>query len=307
MPHDDPNLPEAAEWAVRVGDPAFEDWEAFTRWLAESTAHAEAYDRIAAAVAEAAELERAAPAPANDELPAATRHGRRWALGAIAASLAAVLAIGVWQMQGDRYTLETAPGQMRTVALSGGGAIELAGGTRLVLDHDDPRFASLEVGQALFTVQHDADHPFKLKLGDDTVVDVGTVFDARRDEASTSVAVAEGAVMLNPHAQRVRLAPGDTVVRHAGSADYVLNRVPVEQIGEWRQGRLTFRQASLEEIAERLTRATGLSYTAAPGNAAQAYSGSVLIEPLRDDPRSLGALLGVTVTPAGKGWVIGTP
>ena len=307
MPHDDSVREQAAQWAVRVGDPAFEDWDGFTRWLSESPAHAEAYDRVAAAVADAIAVERAEPVPANDEPALPARHTRRWFGGAIAASLVAVLAVGFWQMRDQRYTVETAPGQLRTVALADGGSVELSGGTRLVLDHGDARFASLEAGQALFTVHHDAAHPFSLKLGDDTVVDAGTVFEVRRDSAGTSVAVSEGSVIFNPESQKVRLGSGEMIARAAHSDRYVVTRVPVEQVGEWREGRITFRQASLAEIADRLARASGVAYSAGRGGAVQAYSGSVLVAPLRSEPQSLGPLLGVKVTPAGKGWVIEAP
>jgi transmembrane sensor len=307
MPHDDTVREQAAEWAVRVGDPAFADWDGFTRWLSESPAHADAYDRVAAAVAEAVEVERAQPAPANDEPELPARHTRHWFGGAIAASLAAVLAVGLWEMRDERYTVETSPGQIRTVALEGGGRIDLSGGTRVVLDRDDPRFASLEAGQALFSVRHDASHPFSLKLGDDTVVDAGTVFDVRRDSGGTSVAVSEGSVIFNPESQRVRLASGDMIARAGHSDRYVVSKVPVEQVGEWREGRITFRQASLAEIAERLSGASGIAYSAGRGGAVQAYSGSVLVAPLRSEPQSLGPLLGVKVRPAGKGWVIEAP
>jgi transmembrane sensor len=304
MPHDDPILAQATDWAVRVGDPAFDDWDAFTAWLARDSVHAEAYDRVSTAVAEAAEIEKNRPVAANDEEPA-PRASRRWYAGAIAACLAVVLAIGTWQFRHDRYTLATAPGELRTVTLADGGKIDLEGGTRLVLDHNDARFASLEEGQALFTVRHDPTHPYTVKLGDDEIVDVGTVFDVRRDKTSASVAVAEGAVMLNPDDQGVHLNAGEMVVRQASTNRYVVSQVPVDQVGEWREGRLTFRQASLSEIAERLTRATGVTYSAAAGNAA-AFSGSVVVAPLRDDPRALGPLLGVEVTPAGNRWVIGS-
>jgi transmembrane sensor len=307
MPHDDSVREQAAEWAVRVGDPAFADWDGFTSWLTESPAHAEAYDRVAAAVADAVDVERADPVPANDEPALPARHTRRWFGGAIAASLVAVLAVGLWQTRDQRYTVETAPGQLRTVALADGGSVDLSGGTRLVLDRGDTRFASLEAGQALFTVHHDAAHPFSLKLGDDTVVDAGTVFDVRRDNAGTSVAVSEGSVIFNPDSQKVRLGSGEMIARAGHSDRYVVSRIPLEQVGEWREGRITFRQASLAEIAGRLSRASGIAYSAGRGGAVQAYSGSVLVAPLRDEPQSLGPLLGVKVTPAGKGWVIEAP
>jgi transmembrane sensor len=306
MPHDDPLLQQATEWAVRVGDPAFDDWEAFTRWLSENPAHAERYDRVSAAVAEAAQVVQAEPVAANDEPKVPTRHTRRWATGAVAASLAAVLAVGFWQTRSERYTVQTAPGQVRTIALAGGGSVDLSGGTRLELDRKDSRFASLDAGQALFSVRHDAAHPFTLRLGDDTVVDAGTVFDVRRDPAGTSVAVSEGSVIFNPESQKVRLGRGDMISRTGNSDRYVIGKVPVEQVGEWRTGRITFQQSSLAEIADRLTRATGVTYSAGAGSA-QAISGSVLVAPLRSEPQALGPLLGVRVVPAGKGWVIEAP
>jgi transmembrane sensor len=307
MPHDDSVREQAAEWAVRVGDPAFADWDGFTGWLTESPEHAEAYDRVAAAVADAVEAERTAPVPANDEPMQPARHTRRWFGGAIAALLVGVLAIGFWQTRDRRYTVATAAGQVRTVALADGGSVDLAGGTRLVLDRGDARFASLDEGQALFSIRHDAAHPFSLKLGDDTVVDAGTVFDVRRDSAGMSVAVSEGSVVFNPENQKVRLGSGEMIARGEHSDRYVVSRVPVEQVGEWREGRITFRQASLAEIADRLSRASGIAYSAGRGGAVRVYSGSVLVAPLRGEPQSLGPLLGVKVAPAGKGWVIEAP
>ncbi len=292
----------ASEWVVRVGDPAFDDWDAFTRWLSEDPAHARAYDRIAGAVADAVEAESRSPI-VHDE-PALPHAGRRaWIGGAIAASLAAVLAVGFWQFGEDRYVIETAPGEIRTIALGDGDRIALGGGTRLELDHDDRRFASLDKGQALFMIRHDETHPFKLKLGEDTVLDTGTVFDARRDGDGISVAVAEGSVTFNPGDQNVTLVRGELVSRTAGSSNLVLSHIPVEQVGEWRDGRITFRAASLGEIADRLRRATGVPYRAATGDPAT-YSGSILIAPLRNEPQLLGDLLGVRVSATADGWVI---
>lgn len=302
MSRDNTLREQASEWAVRVGDPSFDDWEAFTRWLSEDPAHARAYDRIAGAVADAAEAESRGPIANAPSAP--PRIGRRaWIGGAIAASLAAVLAVGLWQFDDDRYVIETAPGEMRTMALGDGDRAALGGGTRLELDRGDHRFASLDQGQALFTIRHDEAHPFKLKLGDDTVLDAGTVFDARRDGGGISVAVAEGLVVFNPGHQNVALTRGEMLSRKAGSPNVEISRIPVEQVGEWREGRITFRAASLDEIAERLSRATGVSYRAATGDPAT-YSGSILTAPLRSEPQLLGDLLGVRVSETADGWVI---
>lgn len=296
---------EAARWAVRTGEPGFDDWEGFMLWLEADPAHARAYDAVNAAVAEAAEL--AASAPANDvieDVPVATTR-RVWLGSAIAASLALVGGVWLWQTHArDIYAVETAPGQMRTVELETGSRIDLAGGTVVRLDRKDPRYAVLDKGQALFTVRHDAAHPFHVEAGDATLVDLGTVFDVARDGARLSVGVAEGSVGYNPRAENLRLAPGDRLVADTGNV--TLGRVPTREVGEWREGRLTFDAAPLAEVAARLTRATGVAFAAQPGSDTP-VSGSILVTPIRDDPQMIGALLGLQVRHEGQVWVIGRP
>ncbi len=119
-----------------------------------------------------------------------------------------------------------------------------------------------------------------------------------------TLAVAEGAVAFNPKRQNVQVNPGQVLTSDKGSDAYVLANLSVTQVGEWRSGRLTFQDQPLSEIAADLTNATGLDFEVAPGVAARRVSGSLLVDPLRADPRSAGPLLGVTVSPAGDGWMI---
>jgi transmembrane sensor len=295
---------QAAAWAVRTGDPAFDDWDVFAAWLEEDPEHARAYDSVTVAVLDAAEaLPRVRPAN-NDDEPAGRR--RRWIGGAVVSALAVLGALGVWQMRGASYAVETTPGELRVVELEGAGVITLAGGSRLILDRRDPRRASLEQGQALFTIEHDPSTPFRLTVGEDTLVDVGTVFDVEHTAEHMTVAVSEGAVVFNPSQQNVHVAPGQMLTRRRGSAP-ALAEIPLTQVGEWSEGRLTFRDASLEEIAADLSRATGIRFIANPRAADQAVSGSLLVDTVRSDPRSLGALLGVPVGYNGEAWEIGVP
>ena len=223
----------------------------------------------------------------------------------MAASLAVIGSIWVWHASSrDLYTVETAPGQMRTLDLEAGTRVDLAGGTVIQLDHKDARYAVLDKGQALFTVRHDAARPFHVEAGDATLVDLGTVFDVSREGAHLSVGVAEGAVGYNPGAENLRLAPGDRLVAEAGAV--TLGKVAPSQVGEWREGRLTFNAAPLREVADRLSRATGIAFAARPG-ADMAISGSILVTPVRDDPQMIGALLGLDVRREGDRWMIGKP
>ena len=295
---------QAIAWAVRTGDPAFGDWEAFTLWLEQDPAHALAYDEAVSAVADAADALQSVPQAQNDdEQSAAAVTRRRWLSGAIAAGLALAAGLGAWQLQGGTYSVETAPGETRMIALAGGGEIALAGDSRIVLDRNDPRMASLARGQALFTIRHDEEAPFRLTVGEDTLVDVGTIFDVKRVRDGMRVAVAEGAVVFNPGRENVHLAPGQVLTRSA--EDYRVEAISVGQIGEWREGRITFQDATLAEVATDLTSATGVAFSAAPAPSQRRVSGSLLVAPVKDDPRSVGPLLGVTVRYTGEAWEIG--
>lgn len=296
---------QAVAWAVRTGDPAFEGWDEFTRWLEQDAANARAYDEVTALVADAAEALPPLPVAQNDDTPVVVSR-RRWAMGAMAAALVAVATFGVWQAMPATYTIETAPGETQFVELGGASHIELAGGSRIVLDRDNPREASLEHGQALFTVEHDPHAPFVVTVGDDTLVDMGTVFDVKHTATEMVLSVSEGAVVFNPQRQNVEVTPGQRLASALGSEAYRLTQVPAGQVGEWRQGRLTFDDARLADVAADLSRLSGVAFAVSPGSAEQRVSGSLMVQPLRDDPRSLGPLLGVSVRHEGNSWEIGT-
>ncbi|CDO36573.1 FecR domain-containing protein [Novosphingobium sp. KN65.2] len=302
---------QALDWAVRAGDPQFEEWEAFTLWLEADPAHGEAYDAVAAAVADASGLVSGVGAANDDDLAATqtntARIARRsWIGGALAASLALVGGLALWQANSrDLYQIEVAPGAARTVALAAGSHIDLAGDTTIQLDRDDPRYARLEKGQALFTIRHDEQRPFRLKVGEDTLVDVGTVFDVRHRGAQLSVAVSEGAVQFNPKDQNQRISPGQILRKNGQDGRITLEAISPEQVGEWHEGRLTFSAASLEQVASDLTSSTGIAFAAAPGSSPGSVSGSLRLDPIRKDPRSLAVLLDLDVRREGDGWIIG--
>ena len=304
MVTDETTREEALDWAVRTGDPDFADWDAFTLWLEQSPAHALAYDRIVAATEETTERLRLA-APANDDwTPAEVPRPRRWIVGLLALVLVSLVSLGLWrQMTPDLYIVETAPGEMQIVALGEGSRIQLAGGSRVVLDRDDLRFASLEQGRALFSVRHDDSDPFVVTAAGNRIVDVGTVFEVRLDSAAFRVAVSEGAVQFNPAKEDVHVAAGQTLWRAPDG--YRVASIDPAQVGEWSKGRLTFDGESLAAVAQDLTRATGLSFAVDSASANRVVSGSILVDPVRDDPRSLGPLLGVDVRPQSGAWIIG--
>ena len=305
MRQDERMTDEAIAWAVRTGDPSFEDWDTFTAWLEADSAHAQAYDRAVTAVMDAAET--GFVAPANDDVAeeVPTRGGWRWL--ALAASVVLVAMLGFIQLRDASYVVETAAGETRTVALADGSDVTLGGAARIVLDRDDPRIATLEQGRALFSVRHDDADPFVVNVGGHTLVDAGTVFDVARIGKTTSVAVSEGVVLVNPERKLARLEPGDTLSVTDGSDAYRLGTAPVARIGEWRDGRLTFDDATLGEIAHELSSSTGIAFSAAPAVAERRVTGSVALAPVEQNPRAIGPLFGVAVRREGDSWIIDRP
>lgn len=305
MPFDRDILDEAALWAVRTQEPSFEDWPAFTAWLEQSPAHGAAYDHVMLAAADGVEALLAAPA--NDAAPVRPAVTRRWFVPALAACLAVIAALWVWQAPSPMALYQTAPGEMRTIALADGSTIVLAGDTRLETDPDDPRYARLNQGQALFEIRHDDANPFVLAVGDDRLVDAGTIFDVAIRSERVSVGVSEGAVIFNPSRQNARVEPGEQLTFAPDGAAFEVSSLPLEQVGEWRGGRLTFRNASLADVAADIARATGIDVRVAEGSGFRPVSGSVTIDTLRSDPGALALLLGISVRREGDAWILDAP
>ncbi|WP_234031794.1 FecR domain-containing protein [Porphyrobacter sp. SLTP] len=304
MRPDQPIREQALAWAMLTREPDFADWDGFTAWLEADAEHADAYDAVQFALDEADAALDIMPETeftlaANDNPPKGWMTTRRaWLGGAIAASLVLALSfIFGFGPQGETL-YATAPGETRLIALDDGSTVELGGGSRLAVLDD--RAARLEGGQALFTIRHDAADPFVLTAGADRLVDAGTVFDVRLAGKALDLAVAEGAVIVNPEAQALRVDAGERAVRTGER--YWVGPIDPQAVGEWTRGRISFEAASLAEIAAELTRATGIVFTAAPSDIRLA--GSIALDQVRADPRALEALLGVRVTPRGKGWVI---
>ncbi|MGK6320709.1 FecR family protein [Sphingomonas sp. DT-204] len=294
---------EALAWAVRTADPAFDDWDSFTLWLEGDPARAARYDAIASRVAEAADDLLTVPVPEPVEAPA--RPQRRWLVGTgIAAALAGVVGYGAWTLQPQPYAIETAAGSTRTVTLGEGSTIALAGGTRLLLDRRDDRVARLERGQAMFVVRHDAAHPFRVKVGSDELVDVGTAFDVKRAAGVMRVAVSEGAVVFNPAREAVRVDPGKALVSDETAHRLRLSSIDPQAVGGWREGRLSYQGEPIGEVAADLTRALGVSIAAAPDVAERPFRGTLAVATLRKDPAAVAPLLGVAARRSGEGWVL---
>ncbi len=307
----------ALSWHIRLRDGSNADWDAFTDWLAEHPDHAEAYAEIEAmdhALDPALpdlhfpQPQPAAPLPiaANDDPPPPTRRWRRvaGAGGVLAAGLALALFMGPKMGPGSsRYQIATAPGESRTVQLDAGTQITLNGDTRMVFDHKDARFARLDHGEALFAVQHDAQHPFTLELNASKVVDVGTLFNVVSLPDQTRIAVAEGAVDYRPEGQSIPLHAGQQMQAETGTAR--VSPVDREAVGGWRHRRLSYDGNPLEQVAQDLGRVLGAAFRVDAAIARQPVFGTIDVQDVTPARIPLLATaLNVRVVKKGKIWIL---
>lgn len=299
---------QALDWLVRVNDPAFTDWDAWDAWMAADPARAETYWRLAETEADAVEALRSAPAPsARPMMRGPVRSASLFALPrrtAIAAAVA-VIALGggwfAWMERPQPWVIETAPGETRTVTLSDGSVVSLAGATRLTLDRRAPRHVTMHDGRALFEVVHDETRPFVVAAGEATLTDLGTTFDVTRLGDGARVAVSEGIVRVDVQAGSATLHPGDGVTATTEALER--RQVAPEDVAGWRQGRLSYSDETLAVVAEDLSRALNRPISASPAVAGRRFSGSLTVtaEPAEQRAR-LSRLLGVSVAEDGEGW-----
>lgn len=294
----------ALDWALRMADPANADWDAFTDWLEADPGHAERYDRAAATLLEAEEALAAQPeaaAPIVIEPEPVRRDPLRWIGGAMAAALIGAIGVTAWQDRPQPYSVETAAGETRRVPLSDGSSVTLAGLSRVELDRAEPRRAVLARGEALFQVRHDAQHPFAVQAGSLALIDLGTVFDVRMGR-QTRVAVAEGAVMVDPEGAALRLDAGQAVA--VDGDRLVRSMVQPEEVGGWREGRLAFDGVPLGLVVEDVSRFLSRPVTVAPAIAMRPFRGTIDLDAVRRDPAVLGPLMDVNVRRAATGWML---
>lgn len=302
----------AIAWHLAVEAEGFDDWTGFVAWLEADPHHNAAYEAVADADAVLDRVAGLAPPQlsersghaANDEGTALPRW-RSGRLAALAATVALVVGgcwIGYGRLDGI-YTVTTPPGETRTLALADGTRIALNGATQLTLDKHDLRFAELKSGEAKFSVRHDASDPFELTIGDQKIVDIGTVFNVQKNARSVRVEVAEGAVRYEDGQVRLRLGAGDTL--QANGEDIVEGTRPVEAIGSWTQGRLVYQDQPLVEVVADLSRARGVAIELGPNLAHQSFTGVIQLDGDAETVRKrLAQLLGLKVSDTSDGWSI---
>lgn len=170
--------------------------------------------------------------------------------------------------------------EQRVVPLEDQSSIALDGATALrVQFNDDARSVQLLDGHAQFSVAPDPARPFKVHVGDLTVVALGTVFTVEHADGRTRVTLIEGRVAVLPEGRRashvglhlrhpanhtetfasgkMELAVGDEL-RLDRDGQATVAQVDLDSATAWRRGKLVFHDLALSEAVSRMNRQSHL-------------------------------------------------
>ncbi|MDN2697994.1 FecR domain-containing protein [Janthinobacterium sp. SUN073] len=260
---------QAAQWLLRHDDGlTAHELAALRQWIEADARHQQAWDELARTDALLASLpaqrvaafsQPALPAPAPMSLRQRLAQCRLAASslprGALAGGCLLLCGSLAWplashlQRPGFQHDYSTARGQFATQILPDGSRIELDSGSAVdVALYRDRRTVRLLRGQAMFHVHADAARPFQVLAGSATATVLGTHFSVRHVGAATQVSVAQGTVRVEG------TGAGQATVLHAGDTVTVtpqgmgaLASVSAQAVGNWRDGRLNFENATLAE------------------------------------------------------------
>ena len=296
---------QAIGWTIRARDPDFDDWDALTQWLEADSDHRAAFKRLSLLDDILPEL---IPAPPKRQWRQVGFQPSRWSaasFGALAAAFVAVITLSVFMAQSSYYSIETGSGEQRVIALDDGSRIELNGDTQITLSKDDPRFAVLERGEALFTVVHNDRDPFIVEVGDAVVQDAGTVFNIIRSGETTEVGVSEGLVIFNPEYEKLSLAPGRGLrVVGRGRAPEMFS-IPTAAVGSWQRNQLTYNGADMGRIAQDLSRSLGQKISVVAQAKSMRFTGTInLTKDVGQFFSETAPVLGVSAKRTKNGWIL---
>lgn len=174
------------------------------------------------------------------------------------------IVLGFMQFGGkeaDRYAeVKAATGTIVRYELPDHSTVWLNAGSSLRFPTEfrkDNRIVELR-GEAYFDVQADKDRPFYVNTKDGMSIYVyGTAFNvsAYDDDTSIETMLERGQVnVITPEAKTIVLEPGDFLLYDKVSRTAVRKKADAYEKTAWKDGKLIFRNASIEEVMKRLER-----------------------------------------------------
>lgn len=302
---DDGIFEQAAHWHVSS---ASEDmnWDGFTEWLDADSRHRMAYEEIALADA-ALDDHRARLAGFADAAgikPPTHRNLRHWPLwtgGALAASLAVLLVVP--QLTAPEPRTFASDVALKTVALADGSKVVMGPHSQLTISGRHGEQIALQ-GGAYFAIRHDPARTLTIGAGGLEIADIGTRFEIQTNGQAVRVEVSEGQVELRGEAlgTPVELTAGRRILFDPAHKLATVAAVSSRDVGEWREGRLTYDSAPLSLVAADLARYAGVSVMVLPPLAGRRFSGTLSIHDGDTAVRDLAQLMGLELTHRGGAY-----
>lgn len=260
---------EAADWVIRSDIPGFPDRAMFEVWRDADPRHAAAFERAKALWNELEHIPIASPSRVEDshprqDRPARNLRPRRMVVGAIAASLAAMVGIGMSDeflilLQSD---LRTSVGMHLDRKLPDGSNIELDDSSAVALDFTDTeRRLKLLKGQVFVDVApvgSDERRPFIIEAANGETRALGTSFNINRVGATVNVTAVTHRIMVTttgPAApsRKPVLSPGQEL-RYGPDGGVALRVSSPALATAWRHDRLILDRVTLAEASTILRR-----------------------------------------------------
>jgi transmembrane sensor len=192
-------------------------------------------------------------------------------VSAITAAVVAVLGVGAWLgfrpvREYFTQTYATQTGESRTVVLKDGTIAHLNTQSRVKWTGvGKDRRVSLELGEVLFQVAHDASRPFKVTVGNSEIRDLATEFDVyRKANGSVVVTVLRGQVAVKdlgigdapPAWAERQLKPNEQIEYTPVSLIADVHPVDAAKSVRWREGLLETEGQSFATVISELNRYT---------------------------------------------------
>jgi transmembrane sensor len=159
--------------------------------------------------------------------------------------------------------LTTPSGKIRDITLADGSVVTLGARSWITVDMtDEIRHVSLLAGEAFFDVKRDPKRPFVVDVGEARVEVLGTRFEVSLAPGGVQVSVAEGRVELvqiatekladqksiHPVERRTILKKGEKAIAKPKEPIQEVTPVDIDVPGAWRDGRLIYQNARLDEV-----------------------------------------------------------
>ena len=266
----EPVRAEAAVWLARLhSDQRSEETErSFRAWLAGDSLRAAAFERMTNTWEATGFLRTVSSAPPETAAPEIELPRRRTPqLLATVAMLLICVAIGFaalmmpTQLSGPQDVIETALGERRSLQLADGSRLVLNTDSRVAIAFDaSMRLVTLQKGQARFEVAKDPRRPFVVRAGGKQIVARGTEFDVRWTNEHLAVVLFEGRVSVMPATQRpsfdgIAMQPGERLF-FAQPALAVKTAPSLDREEAWVAGRAVFNETPLRDAIAEMNRYT---------------------------------------------------